>query len=69
MIISDYTEHELEYFRKSCNFVGTEKDLFELRSKGIPLERIAEQLDMSVDGIKKVSRKVNKKIVTALTIH
>lgn len=69
MIIADYTEHELEYFRRSCNFVGNEKELFELRSKGIPLERIAEQLDMSVDGIKKVSRKVNKKIVTALTIH
>ena len=69
MIISDYTEHELEYFRKSCNFVGNEKEVFELRSKGIPLEQVAEYINMSVDGVKKVSRKVNRKIVTALTIH
>lgn len=62
MIISDFTEIELEYYRDRCNFVGYEIDVFELRSKGIPLETIAEQMNMSVDGIKKVSRKVNTKI-------
>jgi DNA-binding CsgD family transcriptional regulator len=49
--------------------VGNEKEVFELRSKGIPLEQVAEYINMSVDGVKKVSRKVNRKIVTALTIH
>ena len=63
MIISDYTMVELEYFRDRCNFVGYEQDLFDLRSRGIPLERIAEQLNMSVDGVKKISRKVNTKIL------
>ena len=62
MIISDFTEIELEYYRDRCNFVGYEIDVFELRSKGIPLETIAEKMNMSVDGIKKVSRKVNTKI-------
>lgn len=62
MIISDFTVIELEYFKDKCNFVGYEQDLFELRSRGIPLERIAEQLNMSVDGVKKISRKVNNKI-------
>ena len=69
MIIKDYTEVELNYFRDNCNFVGCEKDVFELRCRGIPLEQVAEHVNMSVDGVKKVSRKVNKKIVTALTIH
>lgn len=69
MIISDFTGFELQYFKENCNFVGYEKDLFELRSKGIPLEHIAEQLNLSVDGVKKISRKVNTKIVKALTIH
>lgn len=62
MIISDFTEPELERFRKQCNFVNHEIGLFELRSKGIPLEEIAERMNLTIDGAKKVSRKVNKKI-------
>lgn len=66
MIISDFTNVELDALRKQCNFVNTEKDVFELRSQGVPLEIIAEILDMSVDGIKRVSRKVNRKIFKVL---
>lgn len=62
MIISDFTNIELEYLRRNCNFVNNEKDLFELRGQGLSLEEIAEVLNLSVDGIKKISRKVNKKI-------
>lgn len=66
MTISDFTEPELRYLRENCNFVGHEKQLFELRSQGVPLEVIAELLNLSVDGAKKVSRKVNKKIIRVL---
>jgi len=66
MVISDFTFVELEYFRDKCNFVGYEQELFDLRSRGIPLERIAEQLNMSVDGVKKISRKVNNKILKVI---
>lgn len=41
MIISDFTEPELDLFRNKCNFVNYEKDLFEMRARGIPLEQIA----------------------------
>ena len=63
MIISDYTTAELNYFRMACNFVGNEERVFELRSRGNTLEEIAEALDMSVENIKRISRKVNGKIV------
>ena len=66
MVVSDFTVPELEHLRSQCNFVGNEIQVFELRSRGIPLERIAEELHMSVEGIKKVSRKVNKKIIRVL---
>jgi len=66
MIVSDFTVPELNIFRANCNFVGNEKEVFELRSQGIPLEEIAETLNMSVEGIKKVSRKVNNKIARVL---
>ena len=62
MIVSAFTKPELDFYRLNCNFVGTEIEVFELRSRGIPLEEIAETLNMSVEGIKKVSRKVNNKI-------
>ena len=66
MIVSDFTRLELDYLRKNCNFVGTENQVFELRSQGIALEEIAEKLNMSVNGIKKVSRKVNNKIIRVI---
>lgn len=66
MIIADFTKPELDMLRDNCNFVGREADLFEMRSQGIDLETIAEVLNMSVDGIKKVSRKVNTKISKVL---
>ena len=66
MIISEYTEPELDYLRERCNFVCNEASVFELRSHGLSLEEIAEILNMSVDGVKKISRKVNRKIVRVL---
>lgn len=62
MIIASFTEIELNMFRNNCNFVGSERDLFDLRSKGVPLESIAETLNLSIDGTKRISRKVNSKI-------
>ena len=63
MIVSDFTVPELDRFREQCNFVGNESNVFELRSKGIPLEEIAESLEMSVENVKYISRKVNNKIL------
>lgn len=62
MIVSDFTVPELDYFRMQCNFVGNEKDVFEMRSRGIPLEEIAEILNTSVTHIGRISQKVNNKI-------
>lgn len=66
MIVANFTVPELNFLRDNCNFVGNEIDVFELRSRGIPLEEIAETLNMSAEGIKKVSRKVNSKITRVL---
>lgn len=66
MIIKDFTKPELDNFRQNCNFVGNEIQVFELRSAGISLEVIAEVLNLSNDSVKKISRKVNKKIIKVL---
>ena len=62
MIVSDFTVPELNHLRTTCNFVGNEERVFELRSQGLPLEEIAEILNMSVTHIGRISQKVNNKI-------
>ena len=66
MIIADFTKPELDMLRNNCNFVGCEMDIFDLRSRGVPLESIAETLNLSVDGTKRISQKVNNKISRVL---
>ena len=63
MIISDFTVSELDYFRDKCNFVNLEISVFEKRAKGISLGQIAEDLNISYDYARKISRKVNNKIL------
>ena len=63
MIISDFTKPELDIFRDNCNFVGSERDIFDLRSQGVSLETIAETLNLSIDGTRRLSQKVNRKII------
>ena len=62
MRVSDFTKPELDLFRAQCNFIGSELQVFEFRSQGIPLEEIAETLNMSVTHIGRISQKVNNKI-------
>lgn len=66
MTISEFTKPELDYFRQNCNFVNLEIKLFEERAKGISLEQITEDLHISYDYARQLSRKVNKKILKVL---
>lgn len=66
MTISEFTKPELDYFRQNCNFVNLEIKLFEERAKGISLEQIAEDLHISYDYVRQLTRKVNKKILKVL---
>ena len=63
MKVYDFTVPELDYFRAYCNFTHDERELFEYRSKNIPLEQCAELMNVSVSTIKRLSRKVNNKII------
>lgn len=62
MIISGFTKPHADIFIEYCNFVGCEQPLFELRNQGVPIEEIAEKLHLTVDGAKKTSQRVDKKI-------
>ena len=62
MIIKDLTKPEIDFLWANCNFVGDEIYLFDARSKGISLEQIAEDLNMSVTHAGRISQRVNNKI-------
>lgn len=63
MKVYDFTVPELNYFRTYCNFTNDELQLFELRAQNMPLEQCAEQMNVSVSTAKRLSRKVNNKII------
>ena len=62
MRVCGFTKPELEFLRENCNFVNLEIDVFEMRAKGVPLEAIAEALNISADTARKYSQRVNRKI-------
>lgn len=66
MRVYDFTVPELNYFRTYCNFTNEERQLFELRAQNICLELCAEQMNVSVSTVKRISRKVNNKIIRVI---
>lgn len=63
MKIYDFTQPELNYFREYCNFTPEQRTSFEYRARNVPLEQCAELMNVSVPTIKRLSRKVNNKII------
>lgn len=63
MKIYEFTVPELELLRAYCNFTAEERQLFDMRSQNIPLEECAENMNVSVSTAKRISRKVNNKIL------
>ena len=63
MKVYDFTVFELDFFRKYFNFTPEERRLFELRAQNIPLERCAEMMNVSVSTVKRMSQRINKKII------
>ena len=62
MQICSCTKPERDFVRENGNWVNWEAEGFEMRAKGIPLEAIAETLNISADTARKYSVKVNRKI-------
>ena len=66
MIISDFTQTEIDWLLKKCNFTEMEKELFLKRAKGDTLDMISADLNIYRDWAGKLSQKVNRKIIKSL---
>lgn len=63
MQIRDFTQTEADYLQAVCNFTKDENTLFELRLQDVPLEECAERMNISVPTVKRISQRVNAKII------
>lgn len=66
MIVSDFTQVEIDYLLAKCNFTESEKTLFKERARNKPIEIIAEEMQISISTAWRLSQKVNKKIIRIL---
>lgn len=64
--ICDFVAWELDKFRNECNFTDEEMEFFNLRAKNVPLERVAEEMNISTGKADKLSSKVKSKIIRVL---
>jgi len=61
--IYTFTAPELDYLRSKCNFTKEERYLFEQRSLNYTIEETAEKMNVSISTAKRISRRVNEKVV------
>lgn len=66
IIIHDFVKKELDMFRRECNFTLEELDFFNRRAQNIPIQQIAEDMNISVGKADKLSRKVKDKMIRVL---
>ena len=66
MKINDFTEPELDMFRKLCNFDEEQLEYFNLRAKNKSNVQISLEMNISESKVSKLARKVKSKILRVL---
>lgn len=62
MKICDFTMPEIRYLLAECNFTKEEEALFLMRSKDVPLEMCAENMNVSIKTVERLHKRVKDKI-------
>lgn len=66
MKIRDFTEPELDMFRKLCNLTDDERQYFEYRAKDYSNITIALNMNISDSQVSKLARRVKNKMIRVL---
>lgn len=67
-MIKNFIAPQLEYYRTYCNFVGDERKLFDYRAAGYTLDECCELMHMDISSVKRLSKKVNKKMIDVTNV-
>lgn len=65
-IIPEFTKPEQDYIKSMANFTDRELILFELRNKEYSYERCAEEMNLGLTSIKKISKSMLAKIIKVI---
>lgn len=60
--IKDYVEHELNIFRKECNFSVEELEYFNMKARNYSNIRISTEMNVSLSTIGRIAKSVNQKV-------
>ena len=66
MQIRNFTEIELDYFRKWCNFTKDEMEYLNLKAKGNSNIQISLAMNVSESQVSKLARRVKNKIIRVI---
>lgn len=66
MLIRDFVESELQYFRNECNFTEQEMIYFNLRAKDKSNVQIALEMNVSEAQVSKLAKRVKTKILKVI---
>lgn len=64
--INEFTEPELDIFRRLCNFSDKERQYFELKAKDKSIIQISMEMNVSEATVSVYSKKVRQKILKVL---
>lgn len=64
--VYDFTQPEIDYLLKMCNFCPVEREFFSLRNQYFTLEQAAEKMNISPTTAYRINRKMKAKIVKVL---
>lgn len=67
-MISKFTHPELQYYNHMCNFTPQEQLLFSFRAEGHTLDECCDLMNMDLSSIKRLSVKVNKKMIKVTSV-
>lgn len=67
-MISQFTQPELAYYNYMCNFTPQEQELFDYRASCHTLDECCELMHMDLSSVKRLSVKVNKKMIKVTSI-
>lgn len=67
--IQKYVEHELNIFRKECNFTDDEMDYFNFKARGYSNVRIASEMCSSPATVTRIGQAVSAKVEKVIVFH
>lgn len=69
MKVYDFTEPELAFYKEFANFTPEEEKLFNMRRKGMSLDECTKFMDCEYENVKKISRRVNNKMIKITNVE